>query len=158
MSRTDMDHWSRRDVLAVTGTGLVVAAGVAALPRAALATEAEVDKLAAEKTAGVAPKDGKITLDVPELAENGATVQFIVSVDSPMTDKDHVKAIHLFTEGNPFPQAASYFFTPMSGKASVTGRIRLATSQKVRAIAVMSDGSTYVARKDVKVTVGGCGG
>ncbi len=148
---------SRRDLLVAVGIGVVAATGLILLPDLVSATEANVEKAIADKLGGTVPKEGKITLEVPEAAENGASVQFTVTVDNPMTDKDYVKEIHVFTEGNPTPLVASYYFTPRSGKASVTARMRLAQKQHVRALAVMSNGSAYVSRKEVNVTVGGCG-
>lgn len=149
---------SRRNLLGtVVGAGVVVATGLTLTPSVATAAAADVDTLMTDKLKGKSATEGTVMLDVPEAAENGASVQFTVTVDSPMTDKDYVKEIHVFTEGNPTPLVASYYFTPRSGKASVTSRMRLAQKQYVRALAIMGDGSAYVARKEVNVTVGGCG-
>ncbi|MBF0093312.1 MAG: thiosulfate oxidation carrier protein SoxY [Alphaproteobacteria bacterium] len=148
---------SRRDLLVAAGTGLVAVAGIALAPRAALAAEGEADKLMADLIGATKPAEGKITLTIPELAENGGAVPVGISVESPMTDKDYVKAIHIISEGNPTPNVASYTLSPACGKASINMRMRMAKSQKVRVVAVMSDGSAYIARKDVKVTTGGCG-
>lgn len=156
MSGKDVNGWSRRDMLVAAGAGALALAGFA--PRMAAATEADVEQAVLAKAGGKAPKEGKITLKVPEVAENGGSVPYTVSVESPMTDKDYVKAVYVYTEGNPTPGVATFNFTPRSGKAEVTGRMRLAQTQKVRAVAVMSDGSSFVARHEVKVTVGGCGG
>ena len=125
-------------------------------PHLGHATEAEVDALVSAKLNGVLAKTGKITLDIPEIAENGASVQFTVTVESPMTRQDHVKEIHVFTEGNATPHVASYYLTPSSGKARLTSRFRLARKQHIRVLATMSDGSAYVARREVTVAVGGC--
>ncbi len=119
-------------------------------------TEADVDALVHEKLNGILAKTGKITLDIPEVAENGASVQFTVTVESPMTEQDYVTAIHVFTEGNATPHVASYYLTPFSGKARLTSRFRLARKQHVRVLALMSDGAAYVARREVTVAVGGC--
>lgn len=151
-------RFSRRDLLVVTGTGILAAAGIGLMPRHAAAAEADVDKMMAEKIGTAKPKDGKITLKLPEIAENGATVPFTVSVESPMTDKDYVKAIHVYTEGNPTPGVGAYYLSPANGKAEISGRMRLGSTQKVRAVAVMNDGSVYMVRQEIKVTVGGCGG
>ena len=104
------------------------------------------------------PIDGKMLLDMPEIAENGNTVPFTVSVDSPMTDADYVKAVHIVSTGNPQPGVATFHFTPQSGKASAASRLRLARTQDVIALAELSDGKVLQARKTVKVTIGGCGG
>ena len=102
--------------------------------------------------------DGKIKVDLPEIAENGNTVPVKVSVDSPMTADNYVKSVHLVSEGNPSPEMASFHFTPASGKANAAARMRLAKTQNVVGIAEMSDGKFYVSKTQVKVTIGGCGG
>ena len=104
------------------------------------------------------PTEGKVSLELPEIAENGNTVPFSVSVESPMTDKDYVKTVHVFAEKNPRPEVVVFHFSPMSGKASAKSRMRLATTQDVIAIATMSDGKLYIGKRTVKVTIGGCGG
>ena len=104
------------------------------------------------------PIDGKLTLDLPEIAENGNTVPFTINIDSPMTDKDYVKAVHLIATGNPQPGVATFRFTPQSGKAVVASRMRLARTQDVIALAELSDGKFLQAKRSVKVTIGGCGG
>jgi len=99
-----------------------------------------------------------VSLELPEIAENGNTVPFGVSVESPMTEKDYVKSVHVFAEKNPNPEVVVFNFTPMSGKASAKSRMRLATTQDVIAIATMSSGALFIGKRTVKVTIGGCGG
>ena len=148
-------HPSRRDAL-----GLAVVAGLAAIlaPRISFATEKmvsdEIKKLYGDKTF----ESGKIKLDVPEIAENGLVVPVNVDVESPMTDADYVKSVHVFAEGNPFPGVVSYKFTPACGKASASTRMRLAETQDIICIAEMSNGKLHMAKANVKVTIGGCGG
>ena len=101
-------------------------------------------------------KPGKIKLELPPLVENGNSVAMSVSVDSPMTPKDHVKAIHVFTEKNPQPNVISIQLGPRAGKANVSTRVRLADSQNVVAICEMSDGSFWSNSVDVIITVGAC--
>ncbi len=146
---------SRRGLLIGAG---IAAAAIAARPRLTQAAVTEADRLIETLTGGVTPQAGKVSIKLPQIAENGNTVPFTVSVDSPMTDKDFVKAVHVVAEGNPAPGVASFNFTPAAGKAEVAMRMRLAKTQNVRAIAVMSDGSVYQAEQEVKVTIGGCGG
>lgn len=100
---------------------------------------------------------GRIVLDLPEVAENGASVPLAVSVQSPMTAAEHVTDLWVAADGNPNPAVVSLAFGPDSGKAAVQLRIRLAQSQTVHALARMSDGSLWSARREVKVTTGGCG-
>src|SRR5258705_6416434 len=99
---------------------------------------------------------GKVTLELPQLVENGNTVSMSVKVDSPMTQSDYVKAIHVFTEKNPQPNVVSFHLTPRSGRATVSTRIRLADSQTVTAIAEMSDGTFWSQGVDVVVTLAAC--
>jgi sulfur-oxidizing protein SoxY len=104
------------------------------------------------------PVESGIKLDVPEIAENGNTVPFAVSVDSPMTDADYVKAIHLISTGNPVPDIASYRFSPGAGQANIASRMRLAKTQDIIAVAELSNGKFLLGKRTVKVTIGGCGG
>jgi sulfur-oxidizing protein SoxY len=80
-----------------------------------------------------------------------------VEVESPMTADDYVRSVHVFADGNPAPQVLVYHFTPESGRAAATARIRLGQSQTVIAVAEMSGGALYMAKTPVEVTVGGCG-
>jgi sulfur-oxidizing protein SoxY len=146
---------SRRAVLAIGGAAMLAAT---LTPRAALAdisaTEAEL-----KRRFGDRPMDAsKVRLELPPIAENGLVVPVRVEVESPMTGADHVKAVHLFADGNPSPPVASFYFTPANGMAIASSRIRLAKSQTVIAVAEMSHGALHVARADIKVTIGGCGG
>ena len=137
---------------------LVLGAGLAILPavaHSATPAEAEIDKL----LAGRSPiAGGPLRLDVPSIAENGLVVPLAVEMDSPMTEADHVTAIHVFADGNPVPLAATFRFTADSGRAAASTRIRLAQTQNVIAFAETSTGKLYEARGEVKVTIGGCGG
>ncbi len=99
----------------------------------------------------------RVTLKLPRLAESGNVVPVTVSVDSPMTEADHVESIHLFAEKNNLPRVLSVQLGPWNGKAVVASRIRLADSQQVFAVAVMSDGSLFSAVADVEVTYSSCG-
>jgi sulfur-oxidizing protein SoxY len=103
-------------------------------------------------------KDGKVTLKAPEIAENGNAVPLTVSVESEMSEKSYVKAIYVAADGNPNPGVAVFELTPLSGKAEVALRVRLQQTEKIVAVAEMSDGALYTASREVKVTIGGCGG
>jgi len=148
---------TRRNVLALSAGGAVLAlSGLAGRP--AFATPEETEKSLMAFTGGKTPGTGKISLTAPEIAENGNTVPVSVSVDSPMTADDHVVAVMLLAESNPNPGVITFNFTPMSGIAAASTRMRLAKTQKVIAVARMSDGSVFMDKKLVKVTIGGCGG
>lgn len=149
---------SRRQVL-LAGLGAVVAAGTAgSLAWPAMADLAAVQKAMAALLGDRQPQEGRVKIDAPEIAENGNTVPVTVEVDSPMTEQDYVKTVHIFADGNPRPEVASFHFTPASGEAVASTRIRLAKTQNLYAVAEMSDGSLYMAKREVKVTIGGCGG
>ena len=146
---------TRRDALRLAAAGT---AALLVLPAAALATP---DKVAEEIKKLFGDRKllgGKIKLDLPSIAENGLVVPLGFEVESPMTDKDYVKAVHFFAEGNPSVGIASFRFTPMSPKAAGAIRIRLAKTQDIVAVAELSNGEVYTVRKEVKVTIGGCGG
>jgi sulfur-oxidizing protein SoxY len=124
----------------------------------ALATpKAAADEIA-KFTGGKTAEQGKISIELPEIAENGNTVPLAVSVDAPMTDADHVSDVLVVAEGNPNPGVATFHFSALSGKAEASTRIRLATTQNIVVVAKTSTGKFYTAQKLVKVTIGGCGG
>lgn len=152
MSRNTLD---RRGFVAAGSALIATSALFGSAARAALPeVEAAIAAILGDRTA----EEGRISLDLPEIAENGNTVPLTVEVDSPMTEDDYVKTVHLFAEGNPLPEVAKIQFTPRSGEAVASTRIRLAKTQKIHAIAEMSDGSVFTATREVKVTIGGCGG
>jgi len=106
---------------------------------------------------GEAPvRIGKVKLDVPPLVENGNTVPMTVSVSNPMTTDDYVKSIHVFNEKNPQPNVGNFYLGPRAGRAQISTRIRLADSQKIVAVARLSDDSFWSATADVVVTLAAC--
>ena len=155
MRSMDPRAFDRRAVLAAAaGAALVSISPASAQDKPA---PSEVDA-AIKAIIGDAKPAAGITLDIPEIAENGNTVPYTMSVDSPMTDKDHVKALHILAGGNPQPGVASFFLSPASGRAFVSSRMRLARTQDIVAVAELSDGRFLINKKTVKVTIGGCGG
>ena len=147
---------TRRGFLLALGS---IAAGdaLAQLPPniAALRQEA-LDEAVRKVTGGAQVRVGKVKLDIPPLIDNGNTVPLTVTVESPMTEADHVKAIHVFTEKNPQPYVATFHLGPRAGRALVATRIRLADSQTVTAIAELSDGSFWSQQVNVVVTLAAC--
>jgi sulfur-oxidizing protein SoxY len=111
----------------------------------------------ARLTGDATPVEGKITVDLPELAENGNFVPITISVDSPMTEADHVRAIHILATANPVARIATFHLSPINGIARVQSRIRLAKTEDVVTLAELSSGSMLIATTLVKVTIGGCG-
>lgn len=101
-------------------------------------------------------REGRVTIDIPPLVENGNTVPITITVESPMTREDHVQRIAVFTERNPLPQVIVAHLGPRAGRASLTTRMRLATSQRIIAIAAMRDGSFWSESTEVVVTLAAC--
>ena len=101
-------------------------------------------------------RDGRVKLVIPPLVESGNLVVLKLSIDSPMTPTDYVKAVHVISEANPSPNMFAAYFTPRSGRAELTTRVRLADSQRVWAIAQMSDGSFFRGYADTLVTLSAC--
>lgn len=148
---------TRRQALGLSaGAAAFVAFGPGIRP--VFADAAATEKMLMEFTGGKTPGSGKITLKAPEIAENGNTVPVSVSVDSAMTEDSYVQSVMLLADGNPNPGVATFHFSPMSGEARATTRMRLAGTQNVLAVAKMNDGSVFMDKKQVKVTIGGCGG
>ena len=139
------------------GAGAVAFATLGSQVTVAFASP-ESDKLIAEFTGGKEATAGKVKLKAPEIAENGNTVPVSFTVESPMTADNHVASVMILALGNPGPAVGTFNFTAMSGEAAASTRIRLAKTQEVLAIAKMSDGSVFMDKKTVKVTIGGCGG
>jgi len=137
-------------------TALAAIAATIATRSASATPEQARDWLAAQ--AKGTPTEGKITLKAPEIAENGNAVPITVSVESEMTEKSFVKAIYIAADGNPNPPVATYEFTPLAGKAEIQLRVRLAQTEKLIVVAEMNDGTLYTASREIKVTIGGCGG
>jgi len=141
----------RRAVLRAAGVGaaLVVVRPAAATPEAMRAAVTAF-------TGGAVPREGRVRLELAELVENGNAVPVTVSVQSAMTEAEHVRRIGLFTERNPEPGVAVFHLSPRNGRAVVSARMRLATSQQVVALAAMSDGSFWMASMEVVVTLAAC--
>jgi len=161
---------TRRSMLALAAGGIAVslaplpaaaqlaaptqAAPIQAAPIQAAPIQAALDRIRGTR----ALREGRVTLRAPNIAENGNTVPLNISVESPMTAADHVKTIYVFADKNPTPEVAVFHLTPAMGRASADTRIRLGQTQEVIAIAELNDGSLFMARAEVKVTIGGCGG
>ena len=142
---------SRRQLI-LTTTGLVATA-------LACPALAQTDELMAAVTAyagGKTVSPGKVKLDIAELVDNGNVVPITVTVDSPMTAANHVKAIAVFNEKNPQREVVKFTLGPRYGKSDVSTRIRLATTQKLVAVAQMSDGTFWSQTVEVIVTIAAC--
>lgn len=126
------------------------------LARPVAATPASMQSALRQITGGAQVRTGRVKLQLPPLVENGNSVAFTVSVDSPMTADDHVRAIHVLTEQNPQPNVISVRFGPQAGRAQFSSRTRLADSQTVHAVAELSDGSFWSDTVNVVVTLSAC--
>jgi sulfur-oxidizing protein SoxY len=138
----------RRDFL------LFAAAPLAA--RRAFATPEDVAQALREMLGETKLQPGKVKLDLPPIAENGNSVPVTVTVDSPMTAAEHVRSIHLFAEQNPLPNVAHFHLGPRAGRPQVATRIRMQSSQRVHAVAVLSDGTAWRDSADILVTISAC--
>jgi sulfur-oxidizing protein SoxY len=152
----DRNRHSRRAILQATGALAGSAAMLRLTVRPARATP-EMMRDAIRDVIGEAPvKKGKVKLDLPPLVENGNSVPCTVTVDSPMTAANYVKAIHIFNEKNPQPNVISVKLGPRAGQAKFSTRIRLADTQTITAIAEMSDGTCWSDDIYVIVTLAAC--
>ncbi len=125
---------------------------------AGLSHSAQFEKALADILVDAEPVAGGLfRLDLPELAENGNVVPYTLAVENAMTDTDYVRTLHLLSTGNPQAVVAKFHLVPATGKAMVSGRMRLAKTQDVVAIAELSTGPLLVAVRKVEVTIGGCG-
>ncbi|WP_457744942.1 thiosulfate oxidation carrier protein SoxY [Sulfurimonas sp.] len=153
----------RRDFFKKLGAVTAVAAIVPAMSFAAEAKPTGPNKMSYKTaldaiTGGKTPiESSKVKLKVPEIAENGAVVPVTVTVDSPMTDSDYVKAIHILNGKNSNARCIDVNLTPANGKAMFSTRIKLGGTQKVTAVVELSNGEFLIASQSVKVTIGGCG-
>jgi sulfur-oxidizing protein SoxY len=159
MRMTDpLSSSANRRCFLIRSAGFAAGVGfLSVLPLAASRATPQAMQEAIWKIVGeAAMRHGKVTLDVPPLVENGNAVPLTVSVDSSMTEADHVKAIHVVNEKNPQPHVISAALGPRAGRASLSTRIKLADSQQVVALAEMSDGSFWSESADIIVTIAAC--
>jgi len=147
---------TRRDLLKLSAGAAVAGAVPIITLRPLEATPATLNTAIRNIVGEAVVQAGKVKIDIPPLVENGNTVPMTVSVTSPMTETDYVKSIHVFNEKNPLPNIGNFYVGPWAGRAQVATRIRLADSQKVVAIARMSDDSFWSASADVIVTLAAC--
>ncbi|HEU4367043.1 MAG TPA: SoxY-related AACIE arm protein [Methylomirabilota bacterium] len=145
---------SRRKFLLAAGAGMGLVSAIAVRP--ARATPEAMQTAIRKVVGSAAVPRGRVKLELPPLSENGHAVPLTVSVESPMTAADHVRAIHIFTEVNPQPDVASFHLGPRAGRARVATRIRLANTQTVVAVCELSDGSFWSDSADVVVTLAAC--
>ncbi len=143
---------SRRQLLLASGVGV----GLAALPRAAWATPDEVQQKIIEQFGTGEVKAGRVNVTTPPISENGYSVPLTVEVESPMTDSDFVKRIAVFAEKNPFPNVANFELGPHAGRAKISTRIRMGDSQRIIAVAEMSDGALWSGYAFSIVTLAAC--
>jgi sulfur-oxidizing protein SoxY len=149
-------HSSRRQFLGLAGGAAVLGAVPVLTVRPAEATPVMLAAAIRNVVGAAVVRTGKVKLEMPPLVENGNTVPMTVSVVSPMTSDDYVKSIHVFNEKNPQPNIGNFYLGPRAGRAQISTRIRLADSQKIVAIARLSDDTFWSASVDVIVTLAAC--
>ena len=140
----------------ITRRILLAAPGALLLPASTRADQQRLTAAMREFTGGQPMREGRVRLEVSPLVENGNAVPISVAVESPMKAADHVRRIGVFNERNPQPNVITAQFGPRSGRAYLATHIRLATSQALVAVAEMSDGSFWLQRVDVVVTLAAC--
>src|SRR6202049_5240630 len=150
------DNSTRRQFLSLAGGAAMLGAVPVVTLRPAEATPAMLATAIRNVVGAAVVRTGRVKLDVPPLVENGNTVPMTVSVSSPMTSDDYVKSIHVFNEKNPQPNIGNFYLGHHAGRAQMSTRIRLADSQKIVAIAHLSDGSFWSVSADVVVTLAAC--
>jgi len=151
-----LEQTSRRRFLGLAGSTAVLGAIPIVTLRPVEATPAMLATAIRNVVGEAVVRTGKVKLDVPPLVENGNTVPMTVSVQNPMTANDFVKSIHVFNEKNPQPNVGNFYLGPHAGRAQISTRIRLADSQKIVAIARLSDDSFWSTSVDVVVTLAAC--
>ena len=124
--------------------------------RSGASFETPLAELIARVTEGATPVRGGILFDIPQLVENGNSVDVAIGIDSPMTPEDHVRWIHVIAEKNPYPDVARFQLSPRSGRARISATLRLATSQKVAVVAALSRGGYIMSDADIVVTLSAC--
>jgi len=148
------------DTLSMRRRFIALMVGLAAAPLLPFrAARAQADPFAAllkQVTGGATIRPGRVKVDTPRLADNGHSVPLTVGVESPMTAADHVRSITLLSERNPRPLMATYHLGPKAGRAEVTTRVRLNGTQRVLAVAHLSDGSYWSGTAEVEVTESAC--
>jgi sulfur-oxidizing protein SoxY len=147
---------TRRQFLGIAGTAAAIGTVPVVSLRPVAATPETMTAAIRNVIGSAAVRIGKVKLDVPPLVENGNTVPMTITVSSPNTAEDHVKSIHVFNEKNPQPNIGNFYLGPQAGRGQISTRIRLADSQKITAIARMSDDSLWSATADVVVTLAAC--
>lgn len=135
---------------------LAIGAWPFATVRAADAPAESVEAMVLKVTGGATVETGRVKLELPVYADNGNSVSLKVSVDSPMTLSSHVKSIHIYAARNPRPNVANFYLGPRAGRAQISTRVRLGGSQRVLAVAALSDGTFWSATADVVVTLSAC--
>lgn len=136
--------------------GSAIAITATSLPLRAFATEDDVQAAIKDIFGDRTIKEGRVTLDLPPIAENGYSVPLKATVDSPMTETDYVRQIAIFAPRNPIPVLAQFHLTPASGLATVATRIRMGGTQKILAVAEMSDGTLWSGSDETVVTLAAC--
>jgi len=129
---------------------------VSALPMRAAASEVDLIAARTKLFGNRTITEGRVTLELPPIAENGHSVPLKVEVDSPMTEADYVKQIAILSPRNPLPLIGQFHLTPQSGRALVSTRIRMSGTQAIQAVAEMSDGSLWSGSMETVVTLAAC--
>ena len=151
MTETDL-HLNRRSLLALSSGAVMIAV----TPLISFAAQADLERAQQELFGDIGVTEGRVTVKLPPIAENGYSVPLSVEIDSPMTDTDYVKRVVILSPRNPLPLIAQYNFTPRSGRARIDARIRMSGTQAIQAIAEMNDGTLWSGSQETVVTLAAC--
>ena len=143
---------SRRGFIAGGGGAILIAS----TPLAGFADEADLIRARLDLFGQGAINEGRVTLTLPPIAENGHSVPLSVKVDSPMSETDYVKRVAILSPRNPLPVIGEFHFSPASGRAEVSTRIRMSGTQKLQAVAEISDGSLWSGSMETVGTLAAC--
>lgn len=152
MNRSARIDLNRRDLLTL-GAGSVL---IAVAPLSSHAEIADLERARQELFGTRRVTEGRVSLKLPPIAENGYSVPLSVEVESPMTERDFVKRVAILSPRNPLPLISQFHFSPNSGRAKVDARIRMSGTQSIQAIAEMSDGSLWSGSRETVVTLAAC--
>jgi len=154
MKLKKLNKLSRRNALQL----IAVFTGTAIIPSMSFSQSNKALNRINEITKGLGASESDVYLDLPEIAENGNQVKVSFEMESPMTQTDHIKTVHILADGNPSPNVTKFSFTPEMGSCAATTRMRLSKTQNVYLLAENNNGQFLMTNAKVKVTIGGCGG
>ena len=152
MSQMNDLNLTRRALFASAGSAVLITA----TPMSAWAAEEDLRQAQLDLFGDRPVQNGRVSVELPPIAENGHSVPISIKIDSPMTETDYVKRVVILSRRNPLPVIGEFNLSPYSGRAEVSTRIRMSGTQSIQAIAEMNDGSLWRGRMETVVTLAAC--